>query len=68
MLKGVTWSLRAVVFPDVARAVGVLQVFLGRCPVVAYGDAARALVSVQVEPVVGIVDVGRTADAVSRFF
>ena len=49
--------VRSVVVPHVARAVGVLEkLFLGR-PVGADSDVRRALVSVEIEPVIGIVDV-----------
>ena len=50
-------DLWAVVFPDIAGTVGVLQeLFLGR-PVVAHGDVAAAFIGIEVKPVVGIVDV-----------
>ena len=52
-------DLRAIVLPDVARTVGVLQELLLGGPVVAQGDVAGAFVGVEVEPVVGVVDVGR---------
>ena len=57
-------TLGTVVFPGAAGSVGIAEELLGRCPVVAHGDVAAALVGVEVEPVVGVVDVGGRADAV----
>ena len=39
-------DLWAVVFPDVSRAVGILEVFLRGCPVVADGDVRGTLVGI----------------------
>ena len=50
-------DLWAVVFPDIIRAVGILQkLFLGR-PVVAQRDVAAAFIGIEIEPMVGVVDV-----------
>ena len=50
--------MRAVVFPHVAGAVGILEEFSSGRPVVTHGDVAGALVRIEVEPMVGVVDVG----------
>ena len=50
------WS---VILPDVARAVGILQELLLGGPVVFQSDVAGAFVGIEIEPVVGVVNIGR---------
>ena len=46
-----------VVFPHVARTSGILEEFFLRRPVVTDSNVRRALVSIKIEPVVGVVDI-----------
>lgn len=55
-----------IVDPGVPWTIGILQELFGRTPVVLYGDERRTFVSIEVEPMIRVVDVGWATNAIDH--